>query len=347
MNPPVADQRTLGDQPEESLTTPTTPTTPKFHHQSFEQSPLIGVSHPKYSSTNLKGRLLPPTTQDLPPSPNKFHRRFFMGSPKFVYHTFPNTPVRSLSPTATPSLIDVTSEEPQPPEDDEWGNDRPHLAITPPTSTKCQSYIRRMKNTILKILKKFHKFMTIPLYAALASFAVALIPPVQHFMMEHVAPVRGFLTSAGACSIPITMIVLGAYFYQPPSPDIPPEAPESPTVTIHTDMDEEPLIASREEDADPEQQAFETSRVTRSMMNTSQISVITLAESVKSVLKMRSLRRRMKGGGKMRVESASKRPGETTTVIVACLARMIVTPMIILPAMGALALHDVHPLFEE
>jgi len=41
------------------------------------------------------------------------------------------------------------------------------------------------------------------------------------------------------------------------------------------------------------------------------------------------------------------RPGETTTVIAACLARMIVAPAILIPAMGALVVRHVHPLFED
>jgi auxin efflux carrier family protein len=38
-------------------------------------------------------------------------------------------------------------------------------------------------------------------------------------------PLQGAITQAGNCSIPITLIVLGAYFHQPP------EKPETPTST--------------------------------------------------------------------------------------------------------------------
>lgn len=181
--------------------------------------------------------------------------------------------------------------------------------------------------------------MTIPLYAALASFIVALIPQLQHFMMEHVAPVRGFLVSAGACSIPVTMIVLGAYFHNAPQD----KPPGSSTAMVDAEADEDLTIVS-EDDADPEQ--GREASLSRSAMNTSQLSVVTLAESVKGALKMRSLRQRFKDRGKGKVESG-ERPGETTTVVIACLARMIVTPLIILPVMGVLALNDVHPLFED
>lgn len=56
-------------------------------------------------------------------------------------------------------------------------------------------------------------FMTMPLYAAVISLVVALIPPLQK-VIASVEPVVGALETAGACSIPLTMVVLGAYFYQ-------------------------------------------------------------------------------------------------------------------------------------
>lgn len=56
-------------------------------------------------------------------------------------------------------------------------------------------------------------FMTMPLYAAVISLVVALIPPLQK-VVASVEPVVGALETAGACSIPLTMVVLGAYFYQ-------------------------------------------------------------------------------------------------------------------------------------
>ncbi|KAL0574161.1 hypothetical protein V5O48_007789 [Marasmius crinis-equi] len=55
--------------------------------------------------------------------------------------------------------------------------------------------------------------MTVPLWAALLSIIVALVPPFQHALDEHIRPVKGALTGAGNCSIPVTLVVLGAYFY--------------------------------------------------------------------------------------------------------------------------------------
>lgn len=64
--------------------------------------------------------------------------------------------------------------------------------------------------------KGFFDFMTPPLWASLASIVVAVSPPIQDAIANHMSPVRNALESASDCSIPLTMVVLGAYFYTPP-----------------------------------------------------------------------------------------------------------------------------------
>jgi len=68
----------------------------------------------------------------------------------------------------------------------------------------------------------FNGFMTAPLWVTSASLMVATIPALQHWLQFHAAAVLGAIFSAGRCSIPITLIVLGAYFY-----------PEPPEATNH------------------------------------------------------------------------------------------------------------------
>lgn len=69
--------------------------------------------------------------------------------------------------------------------------------------------------------------MTPPLWASVASLIVACAPPLQHWLQYHGTPINGAITSAGKCSIPVTLIVLGAYFYPHPpentdnTPDVP------------------------------------------------------------------------------------------------------------------------------
>jgi len=39
---------------------------------------------------------------------------------------------------------------------------------------------------------------------------------LQHLLDNHLEPVKGALATAGNCSIPLTLVVLGAFFYSPP-----------------------------------------------------------------------------------------------------------------------------------
>ncbi len=48
-----------------------------------------------------------------------------------------------------------------------------------------------------KSLHTINEFMTVPLWAAAGSLFVALIPPLQHTLDEHVQPFKGALTAAG------------------------------------------------------------------------------------------------------------------------------------------------------
>ncbi|GAK68533.1 endoplasmic reticulum auxin efflux carrier [Moesziomyces antarcticus] len=66
-------------------------------------------------------------------------------------------------------------------------------------------------NFVLRPVYAVGGFMTAPLYAAVISLVVAVIPPLQKFV-DSLEPVVGALETAGACSIPLTMVVLGAYF---------------------------------------------------------------------------------------------------------------------------------------
>jgi predicted permease len=59
-------------------------------------------------------------------------------------------------------------------------------------------------------------FMTPPLWASVLSLAVALNQPLQHVLGVKLRPIRDAITQAGDCSIPLTLVVLGAYFHRPP-----------------------------------------------------------------------------------------------------------------------------------
>ncbi|KAF8490949.1 auxin efflux carrier [Russula emetica] len=66
------------------------------------------------------------------------------------------------------------------------------------------------------IWRRVTNFMTPPLWASVASLVVALFQPLQHFIGNYLRPLRGAITQAGDCSVPLTLIVLGAYFYRAP-----------------------------------------------------------------------------------------------------------------------------------
>ena len=241
-----------------------------------------------------------------------------------------------------------------------------------------------------KFIKGFLQFMTMPLYAALASLIVALTPPLQHVLSEHVQPVKGFLASAGNCSIPVTLVVLGAYFHQEPSSGgkelnatvrVSPASPSPANGRVESaragangkrsNNVVEPHAGSPDEFVLPthNQQLSLSRTTTRTAISNAETnglpsspwaSATTLADGVRDMFKMcrvrgrRLLVRRNKnkpgsseergnniGGGNKLAE------GETKTVFVSIISRMILAPTIILPMVAALAVFDLHPVFDE
>ncbi|KAG6872496.1 hypothetical protein C0995_009358 [Termitomyces sp. Mi166 len=87
----------------------------------------------------------------------------------------------------------------------------------PHTTRHRTSLPRRLLRKLRRSLVALRNFMTPPLWAALLSVVVACTRPVQHLLEAHWLSVKGALAAAGNCSIPLTLVVLGAYFYTPPS----------------------------------------------------------------------------------------------------------------------------------
>ncbi|CAE7093166.1 unnamed protein product [Rhizoctonia solani] len=219
------------------------------------------------------------------------------------FYSFPATPARSHDNIASLAPSSSGDEENgDGGQDDEWGSTQsllPH-ATSAPTTSRLQSLLRRGKRRVVRFLKGLNEFMTIPMYAAVASLIVACVPPMQHALDKHMQPVKGALLNAGSCSIPVTLIVLGAYFYRPKE-----EASEA-------------VAASRPVSAS---------------------SSTTLVGNWRDNLRLRSLTKNS--------EDASKYPGETKTVFIAVLSRMVVTPLILLPLMAIFTTFDVHALFVD
>jgi len=118
--------------------------------------------------------------------------------------------------------------------------------------------------------------MTAPLWAVLLSLLVAFIDPLKHALEYHMQPVNGAINAAGKCSIPLTLVVLGAYFHDP------------------------------------------------------QIDGNGIQPSEMSTASDRPLR-----------------PGETKTVVLAVLARMVITPILLIPFLMMAARFDWQAVFDE
>jgi hypothetical protein len=85
-----------------------------------------------------------------------------------------------------------------------------------PVWSRKNTLTQRTARAGAKVWRRVTKFMTPPLWASVASLVVALYQPLQNFIVSHLRPFRGAITQAGDCSIPLTLVVLGAYFHRVP-----------------------------------------------------------------------------------------------------------------------------------
>ena len=131
-------------------------------------------------------------------------RPMMVNKQSHFFYSFPNTPQLS-STSLAPShadLPDTTTHSP------------PEIPIGTQITSTVSSGFSRTKANLARWGKGLKEFMTPPLYAALFSLVVACIPPLQHLLAVHLLPVKGAINSAGNCSIPITLVVLGGYFWR-------------------------------------------------------------------------------------------------------------------------------------
>ncbi|KAI0296456.1 auxin efflux carrier [Russula brevipes] len=136
-----------------------------------------------------------------------------------IFWSFPSTPyfsgVQLPSDAESSSVLGSDSES----DDDELRI--PAWTRPPPT------LLQRVQRSAHSIWKKVTGFLTPPLWASIISLVVALIRPLQHALEVHMHPLQGAITQAGNCSIPVTLVVLGAYFHRPS------ENSESPPSNTH------------------------------------------------------------------------------------------------------------------
>ena len=128
-------------------------------------------------------------------------------------------------------------------------------------------------------------------------------------------PVTGALRSAGNCSIPLTLVVLGAYFY--PSQD----------------------------GADGDHVAVSSRQGGKKKLMVAP-SAETLVPNMKGRWQLRSF---SKFGNDADGETRARKavPGETKTVTIAVLSRMIITPLLLMPFVALAAKFGLHEVFAE
>ncbi|TIB37909.1 hypothetical protein E3P86_01988 [Wallemia ichthyophaga] len=156
---------------------------------------------------------------------------------------------------------------------------------------KCERRVKPITRVIGVAWRKILSFMTPPLWAAFVSLVIALIRPLQN-ALDKATPLRGAIKSAGNVSVPLTLVVLGAYFYS--------SAPESKPTTIQAPVDQ------LEGDLQRRRPSFVNS--VQSFFTNGVVNIT-----------------------KPRTRTSMDKRGEKRTVFVAVVARMIITPAMILP----------------
>lgn len=234
-----------------------------------------------------------------------------------VFHSFPNTPSHSRLDLTTTEPTSPNSSPSQSPTADphglEYESSLPHhydpsSPITP-TSSAFQSFLRRSRRHLGRAWRTFNEFMTVPLWAAVLSLIVACVQPLQHALEEHMQPVKGALASAGNCSIPLTLVVLGAYFYTPKE-----DISEGKTLTM--------------------------TRSSGSLFNRA-------CNMFNLKTRWRNYRRVRSSGSMSTLPRPEARVGETKTVVIAILSRMVIVPLLLIPLMAASTWYDWHEVFAE
>ena len=238
-------------------------------------------------------------------------RPFFSRTSTF-YNSFPNTPSGSMLTLGKydPRLVDSDSDT-----DTEDGGEIGlrrrlpiHSSVGVPqvhhsSIARGFRYVRRLT---LRVLVAIGNFMTAPLWSAFFSLVVAFIEPVKHALEHHLQPLNGAINTAGKCAVPLTLVVLGAYFHNP-----------------------------SEDGTEPK------------TLNVSNVSKIKQTHRTIWQHLSELSRLRLPQSPTTQKPDERPRPGETKAVILAVLARMIITPILLAPLLVLAATFDWHAIFEE
>ncbi|KAF9522364.1 membrane transport protein-domain-containing protein [Crepidotus variabilis] len=118
-------------------------------------------------------------------------------------------------------------------------------------------FMRRLKKKLTRMAIAIYDFMTVPMWSALASLIVACIPQVKHALEHHLQPLNGAINTAGKCAVPLTLVVLGAYFHVPPpdsdKPRVVTTTPQGDTSLVHRVLKTLHLRSSHQTQPQPKQ----------------------------------------------------------------------------------------------
>ncbi|KAG6909495.1 hypothetical protein DXG01_017217 [Tephrocybe rancida] len=170
---------------------------------------------------------------------------------------------------------------------------------------------------IRPIVKPFvmavNNFMTVPLWTVVTSIFVACVRPVQHVLEEYLLSVSGSLAAAGKCSIPLTLVVLGAYFYSPPFPDKKTRKGKGKWWDVNGFLGKkQPVMPPDDADSDRQEDGGEGGII-----------------------------------GAAKKNQKEGREGETKTVAIGVLSRMVITPLLLMPLLIISAKYDWQQVFDE
>ncbi|GAA6027103.1 hypothetical protein JCM8097_002392 [Rhodosporidiobolus ruineniae] len=228
-----------------------------------------------------------------------------------IFQSFPNTPAASVysSSRATSEAGDVSDGEDEDAwsgedeEDAEWGARRGFGRRWLRPSSPLRRFGRKVLKGTKKVAKSVNAFMTVPLWAAILSLVVACIPPLQK-VLNQAEPLKAAIRSAGQCSVPITLVTLGAYFYRPSA--------SATTSPLRAADDSSALNPTSTSAPPPEQEG--SGSFSRSVLRRLRNPFAPLPIRTGTVLR----------SGR----------GETRTVVVSVVSRMIIVPLVLIPLFG-------------
>jgi hypothetical protein len=269
------------------------------------------------------------------------------------FYSFPNTP--QLSRDTSREAIALP---PAPPS--------PVAPLKEPTfSIRAKTFLVMLPSRTWAKLKEtgsgIRGFMTPPLYSALLSLFVACIPPLQHMLDVHMLPVKGAIASAGNCSIPITLVVLGGYFWR--------ETPSDGDAgdRIRTNLPQQ-NVPERERTRTQDRRVSEATLISTGTLRSTWNTLKIRSKGYMKTTDDGSHPYPRNGGAEANglpfspaLEEAPTRipppvpakptstlhKGEGMTVLVAILSRMIITPAILLPVMALIMSKTTMRLFDE